>query len=81
MLQRNASYLYRYNEVLKSGTWSSSDPVRAVVADLIRQLGPGSCGSLRLDLSGRTKGQAACMVRALRSVLRTLNPYRRRPII
>jgi hypothetical protein len=40
MLSRKASYLYRYDELLKSGTWSGSDPVRAAVADLVRQLGP-----------------------------------------
>ena len=80
MIPRNVPYLYRYAEVLKRGTWPSSDPVRAEVARLVQQLGAEGIGPRPLQPSlQRAKKKTRKLMRAVGSALNSLNPYRSRP--
>ena len=84
MIPRNVPYLYRYAEVLKRGTWPSSDPVRAEVTRLVQQLGAEASGSDRKTPTyaqrslQRAKKKARRFVRAVGSAFNSLNPYRSR---
>jgi hypothetical protein len=79
MIPRNVKYLYRYDEVLKRGTWPSNDPVRAEVARLVHQLGPDGGGPRQERPSlQRARKKARKLMRAVRSALHAFNPYRTR---